>query len=218
MKYKKPKIFILESNIKQIIRDNPSKSDYKMDNIIEKIKKIVKIEFDKADIKFHKEPYYYIYHILPAYNISIGLAKRYNANKEIVAISILLHDIGLINLDKGKEHDEAGVKKSKKILKDIGLNDKKIKEILHCIRYHDARDKNPLSIEGKIVCTADALSHIVTPWYIIKGRNSRKNNKDIIKWLSKKLNKDFNRIQFEEIKEEINPIYKNWKIILNGNN
>ena len=184
--------------------------------MIEQIQAYVKEAFGKADIERYGEAYFHEHHIMPAYAIAMELAKKYEADEEIVGISVLLHDIGLIGRPEGRGHDVFGAEKAAGILKEMGLSEDTIERVTHCIRYHDAHDGDPESVEGKVVCTADALSHIMTPWFIVKSRYSDRPMDAYLVWCRKKLEKDFNRLQFEDERERARPTYECWKRVLDG--
>lgn len=182
--------------------------------MIEEIKNFVKESFDKADMKFFKEPYYYSKHILPAYKIALSLVDKYGGDKEIVEISILFHDIGLIDLKENEEHDRKGSEMVTDLIKKYNLSKDKIEKIKACILSHDCKAAIPKTVEEKIITSADALSHLVTPWFIVKSHFYEGTIDKFVGWCIKKLDEDFLRIQFDEEKTKIKPYCETLKKIL----
>jgi len=171
----------------------------------EKLKEYVKKEFDTADIKLYNQAYFYRYHILPVFNISLKLAEKYKAEKFVVGVSSLLHDIGLINLPKGKEHNIVGAEKIEGIFKKLSLGfDKEfIEKIKECILCHYGKKEDRKNKEIKVLITADALAHLTTPFLFIRYKISKKSFEDFRKWAIQKIDQDCKRVCFKDEKKEI---------------
>ena len=97
-------------------------------------------------------------------NVSLHIAEKEGADKEIVTLAAILHDIG-----RGDEfnsagtlcHAEIGAEMAMNILKKCGLENEKINKIVHCIETHRFRNKKkPLSLEAKVIYDADKLDSI----------------------------------------------------------
>ncbi len=89
--------------------------------------------------------------------IIIGEAEK--ANMKIVLASVLLHDIGRLYPDLGRDHHEAGARKAPEYLRKAGFKKGEIGEIVHCIRAHGHRGiEEPKTLEAKVVYDADVLS------------------------------------------------------------
>ena len=107
-------------------------------------------EYVMNQIKKYKDnsPDHYDYweeHIKYVYEESTCLAKKYNADLEIVSLGALLHDIALIN--------QVGDRK------DHHINGEKIaRQVLECV-YNHRSSKNAQSIEETCVADADILAH-----------------------------------------------------------
>ncbi|MGM5481021.1 MAG: HD domain-containing protein [Nanobdellota archaeon] len=95
-------------------------------------------------------------HVQLVRKYALKLAVIENADKEVVEISALLHDIGK---DKGRKgHNERSCELSKKFLEKINLPEKKKKLILKCILKHSNEfSEEDNEIEVKILQSADAL-------------------------------------------------------------
>jgi uncharacterized protein len=92
---------------------------------------------------------------------AIHIAKKENANLEIVELAALLHDIGRKEemQSKGKiSHALIGAEKAREILTKYGLEKEKIEKIAHCIECHSmSRGIEPKTLEAKVIFDADKL-------------------------------------------------------------
>ena len=156
--------------------------------VIEICKKLNRIEF-------------YKYHVSVVEEICINLAKRFNANGEILKVSAILHDIGGIKFGP-RNHEETGAIEAEKILKEFNLENEKIEKIKECIKEHE-KPSIPLFLEAKILKIADAYAHfkkaIYLPYFLIKFANA--SIKEAIEWTKEKLEKDLNFLK--EMSREI---------------
>jgi len=127
-------------------------------NVFNKIKKEVKKILETKNGSHNWE------HTERVYNLARHIAKIENADDEIVKYAAILHDIARNEEDKSNGkicHAEVGAKKAEKILKKCGLQDEKIKKIVHCIRAHRFRGKiKPETKEAKVLFDADKLDSI----------------------------------------------------------
>lgn len=179
--------------------------EMEMKKNLEKVKEYVKEEFDNADKRVHAQAYFYEHHISPVFNIGLKLAEKYNADKWVVGISSLLHDIGLINLPEGKEHNIAGAEKIEEIFKKLNLCvDKEFMDkVKECVLYHYGKEGDAKNKEIKVLITADALAHVTTSFLFFRAQINKKPFEDFKKWVLKKINQDVERVCFEDEKNEI---------------
>lgn len=128
-------------------------------NIVEKIKEYVKDECNKHK-KESKDSYdFWNEHIKYVYDKALVLAKKYDADIEIVLLGALLHDIALIKkVGKRSGHHINGAKIAEEILNKYNYPQEKIKRVKNCVLHHrtsfDAENK-----EEVCVSDADILSH-----------------------------------------------------------
>lgn len=103
------------------------------------------------------------------------LLKEYpNADKEIVLISVWLHDLGhfaaktLDEVDLVKpDHHLNGAKVAEDLLKKYDISQDEIEKIKKCILCHRGSPPHiPQTIEEKIVACADTLSHYRSIFYL----------------------------------------------------
>jgi len=117
--------------------------------------KIENFAREKAKIKTENNYDFFEVHINTVRNFALELAEKENADKDVVEIAALLHDVGRSVQSEG--HAKFSVKLSEPLLK--SLNVPKLDLILDCIGKHGIEclnENNP--IEVKIIQSADALS------------------------------------------------------------
>lgn len=107
-------------------------------------------------------------HTMRVHDMCIYIWNKEWANIEILQISALMHDIGRKKQHetKGKVcHAEYGTKLADEILSELGIEENKKNQILHCISTHRFRKWNePQSLEAKILFDADKLDSIWAVW------------------------------------------------------
>ena len=98
-------------------------------------------------------------HVQLVRKYALQLAEIENVNKLVIEIAALLHDTGKYN---GREdHAERSYKLSKEFLKNLKIDDERIKTILKCIKFHGSRHSTEEhEIEVKVIQCADALGTI----------------------------------------------------------
>jgi putative nucleotidyltransferase with HDIG domain len=168
--------------------------------MLAKLEKKVKDMFDKADSDYIGEPWFFKMHIKPVMNLAIELAKKYNANNEVVEAAACLHDIGLIGTTNKKNHAKQGVEKARKMLSEMNCDSKFISKVCECIETHMSDKKLPQTKEAKIVSTADGLSHLITNWFKTKRKYDNKTASEYKRWCTKKIKSDLKKIQFPDEK------------------
>jgi len=191
------------------------------------IKKIEKLEEEVKDLhlkpkqKNHSatkkdivETYrlFWVIHLKPVISISKELAKKYNADLEIVWLSAIFHDIA--RLDDLEPHDKISSEKAYNMLLGKGFSKQIVEEVKNTILTHRCKKYKPETLEQKILATADAMNHLNSPFYFWFIWISRKSFKEQLENGLKKLERDYNeKIFFEEEKESVKKEYeilKNW--------
>ncbi len=170
-----------------------------------------------------KMPKEYFCHIQFVKLLTDQLIEQYNPeNKLELKIAALLHDIGRTKEVVGEHHSATGSKMLPDILKKLKLESKinstQSKLIQNLIASHNAKIGN--SLEEKILITADSLSKVqYHEAFMLLCK--KPTFQERAKWGLKYLNKGYERLQFEEIKnrfegkyQEINLIYQK---VLNEN-
>lgn len=127
-------------------------------NLIERVSDIARNHFESAGSSHRWD------HTQRVYRIALHLGEQEDADREIVALAALLHDIGRTEEDRSQgriRHAERGADMARKILAGEGLEDNKIEKIVHCIVTHRFRDnKQPETPEAKVLFDADKLDSI----------------------------------------------------------
>lgn len=128
-------------------------------NKIEAIRNEVlkEIEKYKNESKDHYD--FWEEHIKYVVSEALVLAEEFGADKEIVELGALLHDIALImKVGERKDHHINGEMLAKEILVKHGYSESKMPKVLACVRNHRS-SKNATCIEEICVCDADILAH-----------------------------------------------------------
>ncbi|MBU1120123.1 HD domain-containing protein [Patescibacteria group bacterium] len=87
------------------------------------------------------------------------LAKKLNANEEVVEIAALMHDIARVDWSNETHHID-GANYAEKYLTKLGYDSKKIAMVKHCIIAHRGSQSIPReTIEAECVASADAMAH-----------------------------------------------------------
>lgn len=154
-------------------------------------------------------------HIKYVYNESTRLAKKYNANLEIVQLGALLHDIALIyRVGTKSDHHINGRDIAKDILTNFKYPKEKIEKVLGCV-YNHRNSKNANNIEELCLADADVLAHFDNIPMIFDVMFNVKKMKlaDIHEEIKKYLEKDYNDLS-ERTKEEFKEKYNKIKEVL----
>ena len=184
--------------------DNP---DNKKQKVIELAKKI----HEKGDFN---------HHILSVVKNSVLLAKRLNADEEVVEVSAYLHDITRgYNTKDDNDHHITGAREAARILKEIGYNPEFIKKVEHCILAHRGRSNlEPETKEAEIVACADAMSHFDTFLDLVPifSKDAGSFEAGIIS-LEEKIERDWNKkLRIPEAKEIVKEKYNAIRVLLDG--
>jgi len=180
--------------------------------IIKKIKTMV-IELCRKDT-------WWRLHIGSVVKYSKLLAKKTNADEEVLEISAWLHDIQKI---KGRRelHHVNGANEAEKILKKFGYPEDKIEKVKHCIITHSSdRNYPPESKEANILHNADALSHFdnfMAFAHFVYGLE-RLSVEDGRKLLINKYEKNWNKLTIPEARKLAKPKYEAIRLILQKQN
>ncbi len=148
-------------------------------------------------------------HVQLVKKFALKLAKIEKADKDVVEISALLHDIGK---DKGREkHNKRSYELSKKFLEKINLPEKKKNLILKCILKHGSKfSKEDNEIEVKIIQSADVLGALFDEeWQDVSRKTLPKKDLIIL------LNDSFNKINLESARKIAKPQFIKLKKLLN---
>jgi len=181
-----------------------------MEVIIEKVRE----EFLKAcqTSKFLSKDYEY--HTGIVEKLSLQLAEKFNANKVIVQLAAILHDIGRIKYGP-KDHEITSAEEAEKILNQFNISKEIIEKVKECIlRHRHENGEIPELLEAKILKIADAWSHFKKPLYLLALRAAiTQDIEKSLEWLKAKLERDlrfFEKIDLDirEVIEECKAVYQ----------
>ncbi len=152
-------------------------------------------------------------HVYSVANEAEYLAERFGAKTELVVSAAMLHDIADAVMSRfDQDHEKESLQLARDILVKTGFSVREIEVIVDdAIKLHGCHDGNrPVSLEGKIMATADAVVHLGTNFYehAVEVMKSDKTIEEIKKWALPKIDRDFYRkICFEEVRKETEPKY-----------
>lgn len=116
---------------------------------------------------------------------SLELAEIYKADKELVEIAALLHDIALMaKVGTKADHHENGALIAVSFLTKLGLKQGKIDRIRNIILHHRS-SKNAENIEETCVCDADILAHFDSAGNATYPNSFVKTVEEVRAWLMK---------------------------------
>ena len=128
-------------------------------------------------------------HVKYVYDESMLLAGFYGADKEIVALGALLHDIALINrVGEKKDYHINGEIIARGILTKFNYDEKKKERVLKCI-YNHRSSNNAQSIEELCVADADILAHFDNVQMLLNIAYNKEhlNGREAKEWLKEAL-------------------------------
>ncbi len=139
------------------------------------------------------------------------LADEYGADKEIVELGALLHDIALVSHVGTKvDHHINGEKISREILTKLNYPQDKMQKILNCVLHHRS-SKNAENIEELCVCDADILAHfdnIPLTFDVAYKFHNFKTIKERNAWIKSAFEKDYFDLS-DKTREKFKPRYEN---------
>ena len=164
------------------------------ETIINEVKMYVKERIE--EYKNNSDDHYDFWdeHIKYVYDESLKLADLYNANKEVVALGSLLHDIALINkVGERRDHHINGEIIAKEVLSNLNYDKDKMNRVLKCV-YNHRSSHNAESIEEICVADADILAHFDNIPMIFYSAFNRYNISlnEVSDWIYNSFEHDFN--------------------------
>jgi uncharacterized protein len=148
------------------------------------------------------------HHIKPMIPLGQKLADEYGADREIVTIAILLHDLAAIEDENNyKEHHIIGAKRAEELLKKYNYPTEKINQIKLCVLNHRSSvNNNKNSIEEICVADADAIIHLqeIGSLFYAAYKEMGKSIEEGQEWIKKKLEKDYKKLSEKSKEKYIN--------------
>ena len=181
-------------------------------NIIKDIKNELMLLNQKH---FKEENYdYWNMHIKYVVREAVKLAKKYNADKEIVELGALLHDIALVaKVGTKADHHTNGAFIAKELLTKYNYPKEKIDRVVGCVLNHRS-SKNATNIEELCVADADIIAHfsnITNAFVLGVKKHNFTQPQEYMAWFEK----DYNDLS-EKTKMSFKKRYKNiMKVLFN---
>lgn len=180
-----------------------------MINKINQIKKLVKDEcFSLSFIG----KWFYSVHLLSVEKFAKELLKKLpKADKEIVLLGVWLHDLQRVRGIKG-DHAKMGAVEAEKVMRQFGYQDKTIQHVKKMILSHSCgAHLIPKTLEGKILASADAMSHYVNDFYLTIAATGKRDLAEFKEWALEKLDRDYHKKIFFDFARKM--IEKRHKIL-----
>ena len=178
-------------------------------NIIEIIKEeIIKLSEEYKNTSLDKFDFWNE-HVKYVYEEAVILAKKYDADLEIVSLGALLHDIALIkNVGTKKDHHINGKIIANEILNKYSYPKDKLERVLGCV-YNHRSSKNATNMEELCVADSDILAHFdnIEMLYNLAINKHKINNSEISNWIKDCLNKDYDDLS-TKTKQDFKEQYK----------
>ncbi|MGI0134907.1 MAG: HD domain-containing protein [Candidatus Micrarchaeaceae archaeon] len=149
------------------------------------------------------------HHVFIVAEYASDLAKRYGANEELARAGALLHDIADTTMSRfAPEHEAASLAIARELMQQAGFSEKEIRlAVDDAIRLHSCHDgKVPESLEGKVLASADAKTHLLSDFYLFATWSFGKEGKSLEnakEYTLKKIDRDFHhKILFDDARQE----------------
>lgn len=155
-------------------------------------------------------------HIKLVVKEALILAEEYGADKEIVELGALLHDIALVlRIGTRQEHHTNSALIADKLLTEYGYPDDRKARVLGCVLHHRSSHYAE-NIEELCVADADIISHYdnIPMCFGVAFKYNKINTESVDEWI-KYFEHDFNDLS-ERTKQTFKPRYDNIMDVLFG--
>jgi HD superfamily phosphodiesterase len=149
--------------------------------------------------------------------------KHEGGNRELLLAAAYLHDIGDVEFERtdANRHEFENDLATNLLLKYGYSSHEAVKILNEIIAPHSCHTSIPMTLDGKIFATADAMAHFTSElyfyicWYHFKKKSFEK----FKSWMNEKLERDYHRkIQFPYWRKKMKPYYVALKAMLNDKN
>ncbi len=187
--------------------------------MIEEIKQLV-IETCNSDANYHGKTAG-THHIPQVVEFSIKLAKKLDADIEIVEIAAWLHDYAaVLNNDWFEDHHIHGAKLAQELLRKYNYPEEKIEIVADAIQNHrGSKPGNHKTVESKILASADAMAHIIDAYELLHYAYAVKKlgPEEGADWVARKIERSWNKMM-PEAKDMVRDRYEAIKLVLSLRN
>ncbi len=137
-------------------------------------------------------------HIQYVYKYVVMLSKDKNADREVLELAALLHDISMTDmaLDRSR-HNEYGAEIAEQLLRENNYPEDKTQLVKRCILNHSKRRQQYRSTEEEqILVDADGLSHfdVVKTLYSLPSKVMGLSEEDSVRFVQDKMTGDYNEL------------------------
>lgn len=164
------------------------------------ITKIIKNELIQR-CELHKEKTGYDFwndHIKYVVKNSIELAEKYDADKEIVELGALLHDIAMPSeYGEREQHNIYGAEIAEQLLKQLNYPEDRIEQVKNCVLNHrGSKDRPRNTVEEQCVADADVIAHFdcIPSLFSLVFKDLKLSIQDGTEYAKKKLERDYNKL------------------------
>lgn len=183
-----------------------------MREIVENIKEELLKRCDAYNEKYSYD--FWNDHIKYVVRNSVELAKKYDADVEIVELGALLHDIAMPSeIGPREEHNVYGAKIADELLTKLNYPGDRKERVKECVLRHRGSKNLPRNtVEEQCVADADVIAHfdcIPSLFHLAFGKNEKEMSiEEGTEFVKKKLERDYNKLS-ERTREEIKDRYEN---------
>jgi putative nucleotidyltransferase with HDIG domain len=182
---------------------------------IQKLEQLVRERYEKKDPNRDRwSDWMYANHVLDVAIYAEQLATRYGVSPDVCRAAALLHDIADAEMSRENPRcEEESLIIAEQLLKEANFNDSERADILNdALPFHSCHgDERPKTLVGKILSTADALSHLNSEFYgyFNAALANERSNEEQRQYAGKRLARDFDKkIAFDEIRKEVRERYE----------
>jgi len=139
------------------------------------------------------DDWFYSTHLLGVEKFAKELLKKCpNANAEVVFLGVWLHDLQRIRGIKG-DHAKMSAGEAEKVMSQFDYPKDVIIHVKQIILSHSCERVMPKTVEGKILASADAMSHYVADFYLTIAVTGQRDLAEFKKWALEKLDRDYQK-------------------------
>ena len=172
-----------------------------MSQIVEKMRQEImdrSARFEEQTKGTKDEYNIYREHIQYVYKYVVMLSKDKNADREVLELAALLHDISMTDmaLDRSR-HNEYGAEIAEQLLRENNYPEDKTQLVKRCILNHSKRRQQYRSTEEEqILVDADGLSHfdVVKTLYSLPSKVMGLSEEDSVRFVQDKMTGDYNEL------------------------
>lgn len=146
-------------------------------------------------------------HVQYVYRYAVLLAENRALDREVLAISALLHDISMTDSTLNRSlHNELSAEIAEQLLRENHYPDDKTELVKKCIRNHSGRmQAYRTTVEENMLVTADGLSHFdsILSIYSLAHKVMEFDEAESVRFVQNKLTGDYH-----EISDEFKPLVR----------